>query len=169
MSLFEISLMISFIYTFAGSVLVMLEANVALRLRSLFTGEHVYSDLTVLPLALILSCMALFIPVVLGVILLIGFLRYQLYKRRLTPKTGILSGMIIWALGGILFCLLLFLSHPLPPEPSFGPRNFWTLILQIFNDTYLFGIIIACLMGGWAGHVITNRILFAQQPPHAEQ
>jgi len=168
-SLFEVSLAVSSICTFAGSVLLILEANVALRLKSLFTGEHVYSDPTTLPFALIFSCIALFIPVVLGVILLIVFLRYQLRKGRLTPKTGILSGMGIWALGAILFCLILILSDPFPPEPSLGPRNFWTLIPQILNDTFLSGIIIACLMGGWAGHVLTKKILFAQQSPLAEQ
>jgi hypothetical protein len=168
-SLFEISLAVSSICTFAGSVLLMVEANVALRIESLFTGKHVYSDPTTLPFVLIFSCMALFIPVVLGVILLIVFLRYLLRKGRLTPKTGILSGMGIWALGGILFCLLLILSDPFPLEPSLGPRNFWTLIPQIFDDGILSGIIIACLLGGWAGHVFTKKILFAQQFPLAEQ
>lgn len=155
--------MISFVCTFAGSLLLMLEATVALRLRSLFTGEHVYSDPTTLPFVLYFSCMALFIPVVLGVILLIVFLRYQLRKGRLTPKTGILSGMGIWALGGILFCLLLILSDLSPPEPSLGPRDFWTLIPQIFDDVFLSGIIIASLLGGWAGHVLTKKMLFARQ------
>lgn len=168
-SLFEISLLVSFICTLAGSILLLLEANVALRLESLLTGEHVYSDLTALPFALIFSCIALYVPVVLGVILLIIFLRFQHRKGRLTPKTGITLGMGIWALGGIVFSLFLILSDPFPPEPALGPRNFWTLIPKIFDDVFLSGIIIACLMGGWAGHVFTKKILFVQQPSHAKQ
>lgn len=162
-SLFEISLRISFICPFVGSVLLLIEANVALRLQNLFAGEQVYSDPTALPLALYFSCMVLFIPVVLGVILMNIYLRYQLRKGKLTQKTGILAGMGIWALGGILFCLLLILSDPFPPEPSLGPKKFWTLIPQIFDDVFLSGIIIACLLGGWAGHVLTKKMLSARQ------
>lgn len=168
-SLFKFGFLMSIICTCAGSVLVILEADVSLRLKSLFTGVHVYSDLTALPFAIIFSCTALWIPVIIGVILLIVFLRYQLRKGRLTPKTGILSGMGLWALGGILFCLLLILSDPFPPEPALGPRNFWTLIPQIFDGTFLPDIIIACLMGGWAGHVLTKKILFTRQSPLEEQ
>ncbi len=162
-SLFVIGIVISFICTCAGSVLVILEANVALRLRGLFTGEHIYSDPTALLFVLIFLCVALFIPVFLGVILLIVFLRYQYHKGRLTPKTGILSGMGIWALGGTLFLLLLILSDPFPPVPSLGPRNFWTLIPQIYDETSLSGIIIAGLVGGCAGYVLTKTIFILER------
>ena len=164
-SLFKISLTC----TFAGSALLILVENVIVRIESIFTGVHVYSDPTALIFVLVFSCLILFIPVFLGVILLRVFLRYQLRKGWLTPKTSILSGMGIWAMGGMVFCLFFIVFDPFPPDPSLQPHNFWGMIPLLLHDVFLSGIAIACLAGGWAGHVLYKQILFAQQLSLAEQ
>lgn len=154
-SLFKIGLTCTII----GSALDILQANLWMRIDSMFTGEHVYTDLNLLPFVLIFECMVLFIPVTLGVIVLILFLHDQLRKGWLTPRNGILSGMITWTLGSILFCLLLILADSFPQEHPLFSLNYWSF------RTFLPGIIIACLMGGGVGHVLTKKILFTPPPP----
>ena len=159
---------VSLTCTFAGSALFILVENVIARIQSVFTGVHIYSDPNTLIFVLVFSCMILFIPVFLGVIILRVFLRYQLRKGWLTPKTGILSGMSIWTLGGIVFCLLFIVFDPFPLEPPLQPHNFWGMISLLLDEVFLSGIAIACLVGGWAGHVLAKQILFAQQSPLSE-
>jgi hypothetical protein len=156
--------------TFSGSALLILIVNLTARIESVVSGEPFYSDFSVLILLVLpLSCLALFIPVFLGVILLKGFLRYQLVKGWLTPKTGILSGIGLWGLGGIVFCLLFIVIDPFPVDPSLNPLDFLTMIPLLLDKVFLSGIAIACLVGGWAGHVLSKQILFDQQSPLAEQ
>ncbi len=156
---------LSLTYTLAGSTLFLLTVDIA----HLFSGELIPSDLTLLPVGLVFLCLILFVPVFVGVVLLQLFLRYQSRKGRLTPKTGILSGITIWGLAGIALCLFLTVLDRLPVDQHPRPHDFLILIPALLNEpSLLLGIATACLVGGWAGHVLSNQILFDQQTPLSE-
>jgi hypothetical protein len=150
---------ISFICSFGGSALFLL----ALYLWVAFSGWHDYSDFSWKILMLLGLGVIFFIPAFLGIALLRGFLRYEHRKGWLTPKIGILSGIVVWGLGGIGFCFLYMvlnqipLDQPLKMLASLKAHNYLTMILL--------GITIASLVGGWAGYVLSKEILFDQQFP----
>ncbi len=150
---------ISFICSFAGSALFLL----ALYLWIAFSGWHDYSDFSWKILNLLGLSVIFFIPAFLGVVILRGFLRYGLPKGWLTPKIGILSGIVVWGLGGIGFCFLYVVlnqipvNQPLKTLASLQAHNYLTMILL--------GITIASMLGGWAGYVLSKKILFDQQFP----
>lgn len=157
-NLFSLST-ISFICSFSGSALFLL----ALYLWFAFSGWHDYSDFFWKILMLLGLGMIFFIPAFLGTVLLRDFLRYGHRKSWLTPKIGILSGIVVWGLGGISFCFLCMvlnqipLDQPLKTLASLKAHNYLTMILL--------GITIASLVGGWAGYVLSKEILFDQQFP----
>jgi hypothetical protein len=160
------SIIVFIICAFAVPALFVLTVN----LDAVFSGKHIYSDYSaVIFLVLPFLFLTFFIPIFLGVILLEGFLRYQLHKGWLTPIIGILSGMGVWGLAGIGFCLLFIVFDPFPPDPSLQPHNFWEMIPLLLDEVFLSGIAIACLVGGWAGYALSKQILFDQQSPLAEK
>ena len=154
---------ITFTCTFTGSALFILIVNLIGRIESVVSGEPFYSDLsTVLFLVLPFTCLVLFIPVFLGVILLTCLLRYYFHKRWLTPKSGTLSGIGLWGLGGIVFCVLFIVFDPFPKDPSLNPLDFVSIISRLVDRVFLSGIAIACLVGGWAGRALSKQILIDQ-------
>jgi hypothetical protein len=90
---------ISFICSFAGSALFLL----ALYLWFAISGWHDYSDFSWQILMLLGLGVIFFIPAFLGIVRLRGFLRYGHRKGWLTPKIGILSGVVVWGLGASAF------------------------------------------------------------------
>jgi len=149
---------ISFICSFAGSALFLLA-----KYLDPFLG-HDYSDIFWKILMLLGLSYVFCIPACLGVVILRGFLRYGLPKGWLTPKIGILSGIVVWGLGGIGFCFLYKVlnqtpvDQPLKTLASLKAHNWLTWIL--------IGIAIASLVGGGAGNVLSKQILIDQQVPH---
>ncbi len=165
--------MLCFTCTLAGSALLMLAENLAVYFK--FPREYFDPDYALLLMVLIFTCLAFLIPVWLGLITLRGFLRYQFRRGWLTPKIGILSGIVVWGLGAIGFCFLglvlerLPIDQPLGMLASFTRDDYWTMILRPLTDLYLLlGVAVACLIGSSAGYVLSRQILFDQKSLLAE-
>ena len=156
-SLFKLSLT----YTLAGTAFFLLAVDIS----HLLSGKLIRSDLTLLPFTFVFLCLIFFVPVFLGIIILQLFLRHQFRKGWLTPRSGILSGIVIWGLAGISLCLFLVVLHRLPVDEhlrtlaSFRPYDLLVLISDLLKEpSLLLGIATACLEGGWLGHLISHHI-----------
>jgi hypothetical protein len=74
-------------------------------------------------------------------------------------------------IGGIGFCLFWIILDWLPSDQpqkmltSFTAQDFLTMIPILLRVIPLLGVATACLVGGWAGYVLSRQIIFDQQFP----
>jgi hypothetical protein len=158
-----------------GSVLFILLVNIFVRIMSIKTGEQIHSDPTVFIFLVPFACLVLFLPVLLGVTLLGGLLRFQLHKGWLTPSVGILSGTGLWGLAVMVICfLIILLSHlptiqPLKTLAGFTPQDYLNMIPLLLDEDCIIAIITASLVGGGVGYVLSRNLLFDRKTLLAEK